>query len=823
MPSLQYRARIFKSSATDTSSSGVDFTIGQNELSGAWQPSVQQPVIRPLEGRAESQTWDIDVLDVGSTFTSRLSDSSGRMVLLRRLVQLQQNTNGAGWSNLGVGRISDITLNDDVATYRIRVGDESYLTRGTQIFTTNTTRLYPGGPHSQYGPFLAPEKAVGLNIWKYHTKVQGIALDNFHNQLAGAGLGAIQNDVLPHAKLWTLPSSSVGNFKHLRLRVGATDYVVFAITNGIIDPQTPVDGLDKHVDGNEPLVMLVFATTSQLGFGSVYSSCFVHMFGAPPSEATPLHIGSSTGVGLGTLIDAVYSGTYSSSGAKMPRYSTAAIDTINAGGYPSVRYRITDTQDMHDWLADHVYAPFGLVPFIDSSGVLTPQSVFLPKSTSAITFTFNAGNMASHPTWDHYSRDQVTVLRCKYTQEIGRGIESFTMYGGNNPPGSELSLFGRPLIKIPGVGGDRLVALEQTLEYVHDRTTNFGRHERTYNLDGLHTNDQGSWNMWWPVPNLHNADNGALHAWGQNLSGEIFDRFGDGPIRGALSGLSTATSVQSGDYVKISLGTFPQPSTQNRSTTPRVVQILSREDTAAGPNFTYLDAGRFQQLGAPGATLSTSTDDARHELKLTVSGITTGSQWTPQVAIGATQPTSGSGAWQPCLPTLSSVARVPTLDSSGTYLLRQRPSNTKHWVRVREHAPRRIGSAWTLTTGKVTGAITAPSALSISTVGVTKGVATRTVSWTNGSTVYWTDLHIDDDSTGFTADNMLDSLAPGSNRYQIEGIKKGAAVNNYVGVRHKDPYGGYSAFDTTSFLNLSSGLACPSMFGLTITDGRSTD
>lgn len=782
-----FRVRIFTPGATGTSSSNVDFTL-QTALAEA--PTVSTPLIRPLEGRAEAAPWEVSVVDHGSSFSADLADSSGRLDLLTRLIKVQRNRNDAGWTDVGTGRIADVFLGDDVASYRIVVEDERILERQATVFnTTNTTRLYPPGPHTDWANIAAPPKGT-IHVVARTANTAKIRFDWTGLVAPTQSLANLQYFPAPETVFTALEedlrdpilaNSTLGSYKHLRVRVGNTDYPVrtfltpedLASTASGVIAET-VEALRNQ--GPVPQVEVV-ATSSQLGTGNTYTSAFMHMFTAPPSLACPLHIGGSTGITVGNFIERIYDGEWSSSGTILPRVSTSALDAVKALPLPLVRYRITDADDMDDILERRAYQPFMLVPFIDTDGKIAPKSVALPGSSTGVTFTFTKANLAAHPTWSQIARELVTVLEVE-------------------PQG-----FGFPL---PGntdrVGGDGIAMTDRGTPHrlTHDRANILGHHVLKIEQFGLA--DQ------LPAPqssiDLYPTQT-PLSAYLGFIRHEIFNRFGDGPVYGSLVALSTAGDVEPGDFVKVNLASFPNPQISGRGGT-RIVQVLQREDTPAGPTFQYLDAGPdLQSLSAPTLTLSTSTSDPKHVLQVVVNGLSSqgASRFHLQMANSTSLPASTSTLW---------VFQETSAFIDGTYNVGRRPSGETFFARARALKPGRFPSAWTNSTGKTTASITAPTALAMSS---------NLATWTVGDSQYPTEFFGDTaTSASPSASNRVAILPAGSNRYRVEGVTSTGTVR--VWVRHRDAYGGASNTDSTTFVRSLPTL--DGLLGFHMLFGRST-
>ena len=89
MGSYKFRARVYDAGSTGTSTSNVDFTPTLASV-----PVVRHPTVLPLTGRTEAQPWTLNFVDDGSSFTANLSDSSGRLDMLNRLVVVDRSTDG---------------------------------------------------------------------------------------------------------------------------------------------------------------------------------------------------------------------------------------------------------------------------------------------------------------------------------------------------------------------------------------------------------------------------------------------------------------------------------------------------------------------------------------------------------------------------------------------------------------------------------------------------------------------------------------------------------------------------------------------------------
>lgn len=801
MANKNFRLLVATPGATATpASSDADYIL-DTQLAEA--PSVLGPIVRPLQGRTEARPWSVTAVDQSTFITSRLADSSGRMDTLGRIAAVQTQSEGGAWSNLGVGRISDVFL-EDVAAYRFTMEDERILERRATIFnTTNTTRLFPGGPHVNYGVFQPPIKGSGI-IGGEFGEYRAFVFDNNYPYMPNAVIDTIGNDAVPNPIVST--GSTVGNFDNVRLTVGASTYEVLTFTGegvstdaGAIPSPDLVTGIE--VVAKNGISYVIWAATTAFALGDSFSSAFLHMMGAPPSPVTPLHIGGSDGIPPATMVQNVLEGDYSSSGTLLPRLSTAAIDTLLLEPIAPVRFRVTKSANMAQFLEDQVYPQAGMVPFVDSSGVITPKSVWMPPSSSGVTFEFTKTNLAEPPEWAHTIRELVTAIKFTYPSEREAAGDTFREVLA---PGVGLVTLGGFLT--PDVQGADLIRVDEQEGTVrNDRYPTLGPYEITIPLNGYP--QQPSFADWidTAVSNLGGAPRHAKKLI-DRIKSEVFARYGDGPIQGSMVAMSTAEGVEPGDFVKLTLETYPNPKTGTRSGT-RVVQILSRDLTPAGPNFTYLDAGpSLSAFTAPTVALSTVAADPKHSLTVTVSGLSSQSsaaEFQLQMANHTSAPASASTLW---------LEQPTTANSSGAYRISQLPSNSTFQARARIIQPdqsRAYKSAWAVAgADKATAAISAPSGIGVTAGGV--------MSWTVGDAFEPTDIHVDTSSsaTAGSSNRVARLRIGGGDRFQIEALSSGDSY--MAGVRHSDRYGGFSAADSTTFTAGALPTA-PSMLDLEIT------
>lgn len=787
----RYQLDIFARGVISTTGA-VSYTFKTSQM--AAPPLVRTQIIRASEGKVESQPWTVRLMDANQSFTALLADSSGRMQLLGRLARLRTSLDSTATSsltNLSVARFTDLQMAGDVATYDCTFSDERWIERQTQVFTrANSAMLIPTGLISAFHTIPATpsvtwrvEKVTGTLVLLSYFGNFKQAPNVFTNR---ACLQIIIDDVKPDA-IGGSTTVTAGNFNTVRFRDStnsvdreiATFDSVPNVLFGLFAPaQTIVESLQQQTGlPPTPFYMWVYWPTSQpsvaaLIRGYVYAPTHV------PTNDFPLHIGGADGKRPFTLGKELYQGTYSGTTSLIVRYSTGAMAALeNDPAYGVGWWRITQPYAMDQFLDDHVYAPYSVVPFVDSSGKIAPISLRLPHST-AITLanlpTLGSSNLVSHPTWEHPSAEIINAIRV-----------SIPTYGRPLYPSSisAAQFFFEGSV-------DRVKVSTGFVDRTHDSISLIGRREKQFTLAGTISKPAGT------VPpttgtRLPTADDLA-----DQLAANIFPRFGDGPIYSSADAMQTVDTstaygrLLQGKFVKVVLGTYPNPAVSARGST-RVMQIMERWDRVEGPSFRLLDIGPNQAaLAAATISLAQSTRSPRHAVVVTIGSIPAGAGWEVQLAITSTGTTSApvttSTKW---FPVKSAKVAASTVFTRG-----QLPSKSKIWGRVRTFKQLRVGSNWSAAASVVTATITAPSGFAVSSI--TAGTAI--FKWANGSTQYPIQVMVDATSTNtLGTSNVVATVPAATTRYDIVGLNKNDG--HKAGVRHADMFGGVSASNTATF------------------------
>lgn len=806
MSQIRYKVNVF-SSGVQSTTGAVAFTLQTSQLRAA--PTLGGQLVRAALGRVESQPWKLKVVDAGNALTAHLANTSGRLNLLGRLVQFQSSLDSTGtYTNLTVGRLTDVSLDIKDQTYDVTVNDERFLERDLLIFSrSNTATVLPRGTVSGFMNLSNPLQPT-LNRWfvpNINNKIVFVTYTGIYpgynplSVLAGAGFmfQTVIDDIKPNP---IVPNNAMtaGNFQTLRFHnIGdGNDYEVAGFQNpnfslaGIININDPLTWLLGLSDGeNTPVSMLLVWPNAQPAALTSLQG-YLYLPGHISSNDLPLHIGGITGLHPGKVARNCYDGIYNPPGSTTIklRYSTAAFDAWQKDpSYGRVWFRITAPQSMATFLEQRIYGPYGMLPLINTSGQISPKRAWPPSSSSvpSILPTITSTNILAgkHPTFEHGSREAITAIRARYDYYGFQLDKDYHRTYTNS--------------------ADGFTALTHETTRLSDRVTNLGRQEAVYSFGAIYGAAQ------LPIPNFRFNSSQLLPNAGyaetvtSALAQHVFARFADGPLYVNVQCLrsidsSTHGTVQPGDYVKLNLATWPNPITNTRGGN-RILQVLQRGDTPTGPTFRLLDYGATGAvLAVPGLALAATTngDSSRHSFKLTVSSVPAGAKWHASVAMttstGGSVPASSSPAWK---------WLGAGTTASLTLNVGQRPSNTKHFVKVRSIKTQKVLSAWSSAPSRITSKIPGPT--NLTTAAKTRG--TVTVKWTNGSSLYASEIMIDTSTaSALGSSDRVDSVPPGTTRYLLEGLAN--AGKHKIGVRHDDPWGGFSTM-ATAIISGTSALA----------------
>lgn len=782
-----FRVRIATAGATAVDGN-VDFTL-QATLKEA--PSTGGQTVRPLVGRTESAPWTVEVVDTDGGFTAQLAGADGRLDVIGRLLDVQVSTNAGGaWTTLTTGRLGDLDQEPDVVIYRLGVQDERLVERTSLIWNKgNTVSLYPPGTivgygqNAGFGQFpIAPGRRwtvvavasgnrVGLQPSApapSETIILEIPIGNSPN-LADYIAGDLRADALP--------LRVGGNFQHLVFRDDTgTDHPIvtfdtLTVQGGLVKRPAPtfVEGLREGKDLRELVTWVEWAG------GPALDSVILGLLRPKDYEASdllPIHVdGGGFGIFQGSagkhpfqLVKEIYDGQHSADG-RVVRYDATALQALIDDPVFGVGWwRLTSVENMADWLEDNIYGPYGVVPFIDEQGRVAPRKMHLPQAIDPTTlFEFTAANCVEPPAWYVRGREVATVVRAIWLDEripIGEGL----------------------------VGGfDRLMTVPREVKKKHDRWAQVGEFVQTFQVTGLHLVDD--------------AVTGGVTRMLERLAKETFDRYGDAPQYGGAKGLSTTASVKQGDFVRVTVATYPNPAILARGGT-RIAQVVNKIVEPDGIRFEWLDAGPYlQPVAAPALALALNAGNGKHAVDVTISGLAVGDGYEIQVAQSVGAPSATSNLWR----------AAHNVDAAGAtsevVTIQPFPSGKSLWFRALRKNPLKIRSAWSTSQNITTTALSAATGLAVAVLSASDADPTWTVP--AGSADYGVAVLLDTGSSQPTT--VVGQLRPGSTFFPLRGLV--VSTTYAVGVQFYDKYGGVSPITWTTFATSATVQTCPDLIG----------
>jgi len=380
---------------------------------------------------------------------------------------------------------------------------------------------------------------------------------------------------------------------------------------------------------------------------------------------------------------------------------SASADTVKDGIGPDtyLACRITEPQNMAEFLESALFGPFGFAARVNASGEI---EFFLTRElgTSAPTLTITDDDLVGDSPPPIFDLDEATAV-------TGYSIKQkkFTKWVQNQQTTEQPP-------------ADMLVETEVPYEIVTGDTTTFSTRMVTYDIPGM----------------IHEADSFVPEPqlFAVAVAREGFDRFGRGApsmevevIRG-----TAPAAAQVGELVYLDAGFYPNKNYRigESSVGARVAQVVRRDERPESVAFKLVDAGVYvQPAQTPTITASASTRDPRRVAQFTITNaaalntnadIAVAVEW----ATGASAPAAGVNGvtyarYEP--------GQIPT----GAVPLTAVVPGSTVYVRARSEQPGLFPSAWT---GWETVSLTAWAAPTAVTVGsITNKSAV--VSWNVGA------------------------------------------------------------------------------------------
>lgn len=723
--------------------STLDFEITDANLADA--PTIGGQRIDVLGGRTETVEWSFSVMEGASEFfTSQLADANDRSHLGGRLVDVQLNKDGAGFNTVAKARISRISETTGPGRYTVYLADERWIERGSTLFEVgDTTSLFPRGVVVDWNRYNGRNNYGNAAQWEV-VQLQSGGNDVLlrHRITNRVRMREAERDfLLEDVKRDATKAHSVGdvgNFTHMRIHLLAlgADREIVSLNRDVTDSALPdVVDVDGDTEQFWEYVWVAWGATSQPSVGDIVRG-YIYAPTVPTSEQWPKHVGGVNGTDPIAYLKTLYqdAGIRIDTTEAFAQYD-ATTNPLGLVGHPAISpmlWRVTSPANMAQWVEENIYGPLFLVPYVDEQGQISPRSMFMGQGLDPDTFTVvNEDDVSDHPTWVHEPIDAVTRLRFRYRRHPKLAHDDDASFDG----------FRTEEVELPARDNDRVGDL--------------GIHERVIDMPGIAS-----------LEGTGQTRTGALWL-ADVLEEEIFNRFGDGPIRGTFPGMDGLDALRPGDWVKLSLTHYPNLVGSTRGGT-RIVQIVGKDITPAGPVFDYLDAGPDDQpLATPTTAIAQNASEPRFSVDVTLSNLAAGATWELFIKVGSDQ-------WQ----------AYGTGTSNTTVTVSRLPSGTTIKARAKAVKAGRISSEFSAEASVATQTLTAPSSLSVTVNG-----GQIILTWTNGES----DVGIRPDLNG----NFVtpDPLPAGTTRWVFQ---TNSSAQQTLGVRHVDPYGGESARATAN-------------------------
>lgn len=706
--------------------------VGTNPYIAA-PPSGDGAEVDPLTGSVRTGAYVIEVVDADTgtdatgtlrVVTNKLEDATFRQQLLSRRAYVDVIRAGVS-SRLVAGYISSVRLISPMR-YAITVGDTRRVERTQTIFQGAALGAYTTRGCLTGGPVTADFGTVkARGGWRYLVSKSGddVTLTFVDGYEPGAGS--------PIVKDWRqVNRSEIGNViegyrQPNPYAIGGgsafvTSYTtpVFDFTSGDWIVAGGVQAVVGSTATNGAAVRALVCGYSEvpaneaLGVSNVYlywPSCpyssgqtvYVSLTTVDVNETCPLYLDAHPV----DLVTAIWTNA-------RVKYSASAAATVKTliGDTVRLACRFPQAPLMDEFLQQAIYGPFGISERTNSSG---EQELFPTRIKTDVlpTLTVNAAAMRGADEVVFDLDEQTAVSGIRLTQQVlsPKGYAPGTQTQNGTNTGTQTS---GPL--------DGIVVSEvtQTAQYLDPNLAVFAGRVVEYKIPGMiHTAADF-------VPNTSTQ----LDA----IAIGTFDRFGRGCQAAEVSVLATAgaAAAQIGDEVYFEAPHFPNKGYRIGESTvgARIMQVVRRTETPAGPVFRLLDSGLAAQPVSPPATITVAQNPnaAATTARFTITNAATiNSGGVLQVrvewATGTTTPT-GNGAdfaFYAAGEVPTGAVDLPPVTTPGVTV----------YVRARTEQAGRRPSAWTAWASVALANIPAVVALSASNIKQTAA----TLSWTNTS------------------------------------------------------------------------------------------
>ncbi len=765
-------------------------------------PSGDGQELDPVAGSMVTGQYTIEMVDpviVGSSppsrvITSQLFDSVGRQLLLSRRCYIEISSDGGStWPTVLVaGYVMGYRLPDAI-TWEFTVGDTRRIENTKQVFDGASTTFAQrgclfGGPINggAWGPIpdrggwkfkvlavVNPSAGV-FSGWVDYVFVNGYRgindpLTPRYSDMINGDAQSVVAMVNQAAQSYYAPSTpqipaTNGYYGTIPPGWGASGFpgVVLRIKEylgsanaGLFIPGCFTDGtsIPPQVLSTDATWMAHYGAVRALwpagvtmpSVGDIHT---ISSYTNVPTDDSPVYLDLHP-------VD-IATGIYTDAGIPYDATAAANLKTL-MGSTMRVAMRVTQASTLLDFLEKSLFGPFGFSSRTSGAGVAQLFATRI-KNSAVPTTTIGTSDLqdASGTIFDNDEQTVVSIVRFR--------SKLFWAYN----PNTQTDTSSRPL--------DSVMESDSSVRVVNvDPNVAYSTQEVVYEIPGM----------------IHDVSGVSqdMNAFTSAVAVELFDRFGrGGPVCDALAVLSTSdTGFQVGDEIYVDPAHFPNLNYRfgdNPSVGARIMQILRRTETPAGPLIKVIDAGSNQQPVTPAAviTIAANTRTPRSVAQFTITNaaaINTAASLIVAVqwATGGSSPTNGvdfARYFPASCPTVA--MQLPPVAPGSTV-----------WVRARTESFGLRPSAWTSWVSVTLSAVAAPTGLTFSPIYQNAAQ----FNWTNANTTDAIDVYVFQGSSAPSdwSPYFVCTLQPGSTSCLVRNLN-GPSITYQGAVFHRDPLTG---------------------------------
>jgi hypothetical protein len=594
---IEYRLRI-RNASTSGSPNGTADALVLTSIAGGTNPYLAGPPsgdgqeLDPVTGAVRTGAYVVEVVDVATSvdgtgtvrvLTNNLEDTAYRQQFLSRRAYLETRTDGGAWQSLIAGYVLGIRLVSPVR-YAITVGDTRRVDVTQPVAVSGSIGTYDTRGCLLGGPVTAdfgPVKARGG--WEYEvTGITGRVVSLAFRR--GYAPNAQSPEVTDFSKLYrddvvaainslgsAFAPEPVGALGGGRVVLDLTLFIGTTRTNAVAtNVQLAAPGwFGPNLDSYGLAALTVYwPTTAPVALPSSGDRLYLSMAQTTVSPVAPLLIDAHpVNIALAVWDDAGID--YDSSGAW--------IDAVRnlIGADVRIALRLTETPTIDEFLRNTIYGPFGLTTRTDSLGrqELVPSRI---RVTTTPSLTIAAGDLRDQSPVVFEIDERSAVQSVSVTmQALGEYLAAPDTSSSPIPP-------------------DGIAVTTLTQRMTNASGTVFGARDIAYDIPGM----------------VHNAASflPSITEFLQTIGQETIDRFGYGAPSAEVAVLASAASAaaQVGEEVYLEAPHYPNRNYRIGESTigARIMQVIRRTETPAGPVFRLLDSGINAQPVSPAATIS---------------------------------------------------------------------------------------------------------------------------------------------------------------------------------------------------------------------------